>query len=75
MFCGKRIFKPGIILDNDKLEADGNGGNYVITFSRDNYTYKIYLIAMGAKKSPDIILEVKKSRKLILTEDGELIME
>lgn len=71
----KESSKPDIILDNGELEADGNGGNHVITFSKDNYTYKIHRILMGAEGSPEVTLEVEKDGKLILAEDGELIME
>jgi len=71
----KESSKPDIILDNGESEADGNGGNHVITFSKDNYTYKIYRILIGAEDSPEVTLTVEKDGKLILTEDGKLILE
>lgn len=71
----KESSKPDIILDNGESEADGNGGNHVITFSKDHYTYKIYRNIMGAEDSPEVTLEVEKDGKLILTEEGKLIME
>jgi len=71
----KESSKPDIILDNGESEPDGNGGNHVIIFSKDHYIYKIYRIVMGAEDSPEVTLTVEKDGKLILTEDGELIME
>lgn len=72
---GKESSQPDIILDNGEAEADGNGGNHMIIFSKDSYTYKIYRILMGAEGSPEVTLEVERDGKLILTEDGKLIME
>lgn len=71
----KESSQPDIILDNGEAEADGNGGNHMIIFSKDSYTYKIYRILMGAEGSPEVTLEVEKDGKLILAEDGELILE
>jgi len=64
--------KPGIIIDNGELEFDGSGGNHVITFIKENYTYKIYRNIMGEENSPDITLEVEQDGEIILTEDGKL---
>jgi hypothetical protein len=64
---------PNIILDNGELEYQGSGGNHVFTFTNNNYTYRVYRTIMGEPGSPDIILEVKKNGKVILTEDGTFI--
>jgi hypothetical protein len=64
--------KPGIIIENGELEFDGSGGNHVITFIKENYTYKIYRNIMGEENSPDITLEVEQDGEIILTEDGKL---
>ena len=67
--------KPDIILNNGDIEYQGSGGNHVITFSTQNYSYKIYRNIIGADDSPDITLEVEKNGEIILTEDGKLIAE
>jgi len=72
---GKESSKPDITLDNGESEADGNGGNHVIIFSKDQYIYKIHRIVMGAEGSPEVTLEVEKEGKLILTEGGKLVLE
>ena len=64
--------KPDIIIDNGELEFEGSGGNNVITFIKNNFTYKIYRNLMGEENSPDITLEVEKYDEIILTEDGKL---
>jgi len=63
---------PDIIIDNGELEFEGSGGNHVITFIKENYTYKVYRNIMGEENSPDITLEVEKDGEIILTEDGKL---
>lgn len=64
--------KPDIIIENGELKSEGSGGNHVITFVKENYTYKIYRNIIGEKNSPDINLEIEKDGKIILTEDGTL---
>lgn len=68
----KESSKPDIILDNGELEYQGTGGNHVITFFNNNYTYRIYRNIIGAETSPDITLEIKKNGQIILTQDGTL---
>ncbi|GAB2622406.1 hypothetical protein [Belliella aquatica] len=67
--------KPDIIINNGELEFEGSGGNHVITFTNDIYTYKIYRNIIGEEDSPDTTLEVEKNGKIILTENGKLIAE
>lgn len=69
----KESSKPDLILNNGALEFLGSGGNSVITFSKGNYTYKVYRNIMGEDNSPDITLEVEKDEQIILTQDGTLI--
>lgn len=71
----KESSKPDIILENGEMEADGNGGNHGITFTKDAYTYKIYRYVIGAEGSPEVTLEVEKDGKTILSENGQLILE
>ena len=66
--------KPDIIINNGEIDYQGSGGNHVITFSRGNYTYKIYRNIIGAA-SADITLQVEKNGTTILTEAGILIAE
>jgi len=70
----KETSKPDLILSNGKLEFEGSGGNYVITFVEGNYTYKIYRNVMGEKNSAEITLYIEKEGKVILTEEGALIL-
>ncbi|MFN5317746.1 MAG: hypothetical protein ACK5CY_02780 [Bacteroidia bacterium] len=70
--CEDESSKPDIIIDNGELEFEGSGGNNVITFINNNFTYKIYRNLMGEENSPDITLEVQKYGEIILTEDGKL---
>ena len=68
--------QPDLILNNGSLEFDGSGGNHVITFTNENYTYFIYRwYIMETENSSDITLEVAKDGQTILTEDGNLLME
>lgn len=67
--------KPDIIVNEGEIEYLGSGGNSVITFSIGDYTYKIYRNIIGEDDSPDITLEVEKKGKMLLTEDGKLIIE
>lgn len=69
----KESSKPDLILNNGVLEFLGSGGNSVITFSKANYTYKVYRNSIGEDNSPDITLEVEKDKQIILTQDGTLI--
>jgi hypothetical protein len=69
----KESTKPDIILDNGELEFQGSGGNHVITFFNNNYTYRIYRNIISTEKSPDITLEIEKDRQKILTQDGTLV--
>ncbi len=71
----KESSKPDIIIDNGEFEFEGSGGNHVITFTNENYTYKIYRSIIGEDSSPDITLEIEKDGKAISTEDGTLIIE
>jgi len=71
----KESSKPDLIINNGELEFQGSGGNHVITFTNGIYTYKIYRNIIGTDDTPEITLEVEKNEKLILTEDGKLIIE
>jgi hypothetical protein len=68
----KESSKPDMILDNGELEYQGSGGNHVITFLNNNYTYRIYRNIIGEEDSPDITLEIEKDGQIILTQDGKL---
>ena len=68
----KESSKPDMILNSGELEAQGSGGNHVITFANRNYTYKVWR-NIGEDNSSDITLYVKKDGKTILTENGTLI--
>jgi len=70
----KETSKPDLILSNGELAFEGSGGNYVITFVQGQYTYKIYRNVLGEKNSPEITLYIEKEGKVILTEDGALIL-
>lgn len=65
--------QPDIILRNGILEFHGSGGNHTITFSNGNYAYVIYRNIIAENNSPDCTLEVKKGKKILLTEGGALI--
>ena len=71
----KESSKPDIILNNGELKFDGSGGNHVITFVNGNYTYKVYRYCIGEENSPDITLDIEKNGQIILSEDGNLIIE
>jgi hypothetical protein len=71
----KESSKPDITMGDGKLEYEGSGGNHVITFVNGNYTYKVYRNIIGEENSSDITLDIEKDGKIILTEDGTLIIE
>jgi hypothetical protein len=71
----KESSKPNMVLSNGTLEFQGSGGNHIITFINGDYTYKVYRNIIGADNTPDITLEVEKNGKIILTQDGTLILE
>jgi len=64
--------KPDLVLENGELEMMGSGGNLVIKFKSNNFTYLVYRNLIGADNTPDITLEVQKDGNTILTEDGTL---
>lgn len=68
----KESSKPDIILLNGEIEYQGSGGNHVITFLNDNYTYKIFRHIMGTIDSPDVSLIIIKDNKEILNQEGAL---
>lgn len=68
----KESSKPDLILEEGELEFQGSGGNHVITFLNNNYTYRIYRNIIGAEDSPDITLEIEKDGQIILTQGGTL---
>lgn len=70
---GNESSKPDIILTNGVKDYEGNGGNHVITFTTKNYSYKIYRNIIGTDESLDITLIIEKNRKIIFTEDGNLL--
>ena len=69
----KESSKPDLILKNGQWKFEGSGGNSIITFSNENYLYKVYRNIIGEDNAPDITLEVEKGGQIILTEDGTLI--
>lgn len=71
----KELSKPDIILTDGEWVFEGSGGNSVITFVNDNYTYKVYRNIIGEENMPDITLIIMKDGEEILKEDGKLIME
>jgi hypothetical protein len=62
--------KPNIVIYNGLIEFEGSGGNHVITFSKGNYTYKVYRNIIKDEKTSDITHEVEKKGEIILTEEG-----
>lgn len=64
--------KPDLIIENGVFEFQGTGGNSVITFKQENYTYKIFKNVIGEENTPPISLEIEKSGKNILTQAGKL---
>ena len=73
----KESSKPDIILNTGEIEFLGSGGNHIITFTNQNYTYKIYRDVLKGvdDPDPDILLEIEKDGETILTENGTLITE
>lgn len=64
---------PDLVLENGQLELQGNAGNLLITFTNNNYSYRVYRNVIGEEKAPDITLEVEKDGVIILTEGGRLM--
>ena len=69
----KESSEPDIIIKNGKLEFDGSGGNHVVTFVKENFTYTVYRNIIAEENTPDITFELEKDGKIILSEDGTLI--
>lgn len=67
--------RPDIILSNGSLKYEGSGGNHTITFTRENYTYRVYRNIIGEENAPDIRITVAQDGRTILKEDGVLIFE
>lgn len=65
--------KPELVLLKGKRDFLGSGGNHVFTFSNGIYTYKVYRNSIGADDDPDVLLEVVKGNKTILSEGGTLL--
>ncbi len=71
----KELSKPDIILNDGEFVFEGSGGNSVITFVNNNYTYKVYRNILGEENMPDITLIILKDGQEILKEEGTLILE
>lgn len=71
----KESAKPDIILTGGELAFEGSGGNSVISFVNNNYTYQVYRNIIGEENMPDITIIIMKDGKEILKEDGKLVME
>lgn len=69
----KESSKPDIVIDHGVLKFDGSGGNHVITFFNNDFTYKVYRNIMGSEDTSDITLEIEKDGKNRLTQDGTLV--
>ncbi len=65
-----QAIEPDIIIENGRLEFGGSGGNHVITFMNNGYTYLVYINEIGESSTPEASLVVSKSEKNILTEEG-----
>lgn len=64
--------EPDIVIENGVLEFEGSGGNHSIIFKNNDYTYIISINVIGAEDTPEVVLEVKKQEKVVLTENGEI---
>lgn len=72
---GKENLKPEIILYNGNLKFEGSGGNHVIIFCLNNFKYYVYINEIGCDETPEALLEIEKDGKIILDEEGDLIVE
>jgi hypothetical protein len=63
---------PDIIIPNGNREFQGSGGNHVITFNNDGYTYTVSINILGTVGTSNATLEVSKHNKTLLTEDGKI---
>lgn len=59
-----------LVIENGVWNWDGTGGNHTITFLNEGHSYIISVNNIGAEETPEVQLEVKKSDKVILTENG-----
>ncbi|MEL6973249.1 MAG: hypothetical protein AAFZ63_08610 [Bacteroidota bacterium] len=65
----KEPFKAELMLDGGEAHQ-GSRGSQVITFTNDNYTYRIHCYAIGTPDTPNAILEIEKDGQILLTQDG-----
>ncbi|MGX9985910.1 hypothetical protein [Soonwooa purpurea] len=66
--------KPDLILNNGLLEFQGSGGNHVIIFKNNDYTYKIFRNIIRTENDSDISLIIEKNNNEVLNENGDLII-
>lgn len=66
----KESLKPDLILENGEFEYQGSGGNHTITFLNKNYQYKIFMFQLRESDSTDILFEIEKDHKVILSQSG-----
>lgn len=66
---------PDLVLHKGVFEAEGTGGNHRYVFTNGIYQYIVYRNVMGEGDPAPITLEVLKNNKVLLREDGELILE
>ena len=66
----KESLKPDLILENGEFEYQGSGGNHTITFLNKNYQYKIFMFQLRERDSNDILFEIEKDHKVILSQSG-----
>lgn len=65
---------PDLVLRNGEYEAEGTGGNHRFVFTNGIYQYIVYRNVMGEGEVSEITLEVLKNDKVILKEDGILLL-
>jgi hypothetical protein len=64
--------EPDVIIENGVRDFQGSGGNEIITFKNNGYTYLVSVNKIGTGNEPDATLEVLKQDKRILIEDGRI---
>ncbi len=67
--------KPDLIIDNGVLDFDGSGGNFEISFTQEGQSYSVYRNSMAAEDAPDFTIKIKKDKKVISEEGGQILID
>ncbi|WP_374174445.1 hypothetical protein [Flavobacterium tructae] len=65
--------KPDLVINGGVLVVEGIGGNHQYEFKKDGNVYECAIIVLGEKNSPPARLKIYKGKKVILSQDAQIV--